>query len=57
MKKNAPRNTGISAQPHMKPSIEQVTRTNAPQNMIKNATQYMIRNAKLCKYYLRRGTT
>ena len=57
MKKNVQRNTGISAQPHMKPSIEQVTRTNAPQNMIKNATQYMIRNAKQCKYYFRRVTT
>ena len=57
MKKNAQRNTGISAQPHMKPSIEQATKTNALQNMIKNVTQYMIRNAKQCKYYFRRGTT
>ena len=57
MKKNAQRNTRISAQPHMKPSIGQATRTNALQNMIKNATKYTIRNAKQCKYYFRKGTT
>ena len=52
MKKNAPLNTGISAQPRMKPSIGQATRTNALQNMIKNVPQFMIRNAKQRKCYL-----